>query len=67
MPCLEKLRRIKRDQTIPVVMSKREVEATFARMNGTTRLMAELIYGAGLRISECVTLHVKEATRIAPP
>jgi integron integrase len=60
MPCLEKLRKIKRYQTIPVVMSIREVEATLARMTGTTRLMAELMYGSGLRIGECMTLRVKD-------
>ena len=60
MPCLENLRRIKRHQTIPVVMSVREVQATFARMTGTTRPMAELIYGTGMRICECVTLRVKD-------
>jgi integrase len=60
MPCLEKLRKIKRYQTIPVVMSIREVEATSARMTGTTRLMAKLMYGAGLRIGECMTLRVKD-------
>ena len=52
MPNLEKLRKIKRYQTIPVVMSIREVEATLARMTGTTRLMAALIYGTGMRIGE---------------
>jgi len=43
-----------------VVMSQQEVQATFARMHGTTRLMAELIYGTGLRINECMTLRVKD-------
>jgi len=43
MPELNNLRRIKRHQTIPVVMSQQEVLATFARMHGTTRLMAEII------------------------
>jgi site-specific recombinase XerD len=60
MPCLEKLRRIKRYKPIPVVMSQREVEQTLVNMSGTTRLMAELMYGAGLRIGECVTLRVKD-------
>lgn len=60
MPDLDNLRRIKRHQTIPVVMSQREVESTLARMRGTTRLMAELIYGTGLRINECMTLRVKD-------
>ena len=60
MPDLDKLRRIRRHKTIPVVLSPREVEAIFARMNGTTRLMAELIYGTGLRVNECMTLRVKD-------
>ncbi len=60
MPDLDNLRRIKRYKTIPVVMSRQEVESTFKRMSGTTRLMAELIYGTGLRINECMTLRVKD-------
>ncbi|MFQ5356486.1 MAG: integron integrase [Mariprofundaceae bacterium] len=60
MPDPDKLRRIKRHKTIPVVMSRQEIEATLARMQGTTRLMAVLIYGTGLRINECMTLRVKD-------
>lgn len=60
MPDLDNLRRVKRYKTIPVVMSQQEVKATIERMNGTTRLMAELIYGTGLRINECMTLRVKD-------
>lgn len=60
MPDLDNLRRIKRYKTIPVVMSPNEVESTLSRMHGTTRLMAELIYGTGLRINECMTLRVKD-------
>jgi len=60
MPELKNLRRIKQRKTLPVVMSVREVEATFARMHGTTRLMAELIYGGGLRVNECMTLRIKD-------
>ena len=60
MPELAELRRIKRHQTIPVVMSIQEVQDTFSHMHGTTRLMAELIYGSGLRINECMTLRVKD-------
>jgi len=60
MPCLDKLRRVKRKHNVPVVMSVDEISAIFDRMRGTTRLMAELIYGTGMRISECVTLRVKD-------
>ncbi|MCG7961893.1 MAG: integron integrase, partial [Candidatus Thiodiazotropha taylori] len=60
LPDLENLRRIKHYKSIPVVMSKQEVEATFSRMCGTTRLMAELIYGTGMRVNECMTLRIKD-------
>ena len=60
MPDLDDLRRIKRYQTIPVVMSQNEVQSTLDLMSGTTRLMAELIYGTGLRINECMTLRIKD-------
>jgi len=60
MPDLQNLRRIKRYKTIPVVMSQNEVHKTFAQMQGTTKLMAELIYGSGLRITECMTLRIKD-------
>ena len=60
LPNLDKLRRFKRKQNIPVVMTMNEVNAVFERMQGTTRLMAELIYGTGLRISECMMLRIKD-------
>jgi len=60
MPCLEKLRRIKRYKSISVVMSQRELELTLANMDGTTRMMAEPMYGSGLCIGECAALRVKD-------
>ncbi|MCU7932803.1 MAG: tyrosine-type recombinase/integrase [Candidatus Thiodiazotropha sp. (ex Codakia rugifera)] len=60
MPDLNNLRRIKRYKTIPVVMSKQEAKATFSWMSSTTRLMAELIYGTGMRINECMILRFKD-------
>lgn len=60
LPDLDYLRRIKNYKSISVVMSKQEVEATFARMSGTRYLMSELVYGTGMRIIECMTLRVKD-------
>jgi site-specific recombinase XerD len=48
LPELDNLRRIKHYKSIPVVMSTQEVSAAFSWMSGTTRLMAELIYGSGM-------------------
>lgn len=54
------LQRVQRRQRVPVVLTIEEVGRALAKMTGTPRLMAELIYGAGLRVTECVTLRVKD-------
>ncbi len=45
---------------LPVVLTRDEVHRLFAHLNGTTRLMAGLLYGSGLRLMECVRLRVKD-------
>lgn len=40
-------------QHLPVVLGIPETVALLGAMEGTSRLMAELIYGGGLRVSEC--------------
>ncbi len=44
----------------PVVLSRRECERLFAALEGTPRLMAELMYGAALRLMELLRLRVKD-------
>ena len=52
--------RARRGKRLPVVMSVAETAALLAAMRGTPRLMAALIYGGGLRVSECCQLRVKD-------
>ncbi len=52
--------RAKRGHRLPVVLSAEEVKALLSHMEGTVRLMAELVYGGGLRVSECCKLRVKD-------
>lgn len=52
--------RARRSQRIPVVLSSCEVRLLLAQMRGTPRLMAELLYGSGLRLIECLRLRVKD-------
>jgi integron integrase len=52
--------RAKRPQRLPEVMTKEEVQALFAQMEGITALMAGLMYGGGLRLMECLRLRVKD-------
>ena len=45
-------------QRMPTVLSRAECQQLFAELEGTTRLMAELAYGAGLRLMELLRLRV---------
>lgn len=54
------LRRVQKRQRVPVVLSCEEVSQILEHLTGSNRLMAELMYGAGLRVGECVTLRVKD-------
>jgi site-specific recombinase XerD len=52
--------RAKRGERLPVVLSMPETAALLGAMSGTPRLMAALIYGGGLRVSECCELRIKD-------
>jgi len=45
---------------IPVVFTKEEVRSLMGQLNGTCWIMAMLLYGAGLRLRECLHLRVKD-------
>ena len=60
LPRLEGIVRAKKPQRLPVVLTPGEVRAILDRMEGTTKLMASLLYGSGLRLMECITLRIKD-------
>lgn len=60
LPWLENIRRAKRPQRLPVVLSRDEVARMLFEMSGVTWLMASLLYGSGMRLMECVRLRVKD-------
>ena len=45
---------------VPMVLSVREMRALLKELSPVPRLCAELMYGSGLRLSECVALRVKD-------
>ena len=47
-------------RTVPVVLSRPECQRLFDALDGTFRLMAELAYGAGLRLNELLHLRIKD-------
>ncbi len=52
--------RAKKPKRLPVVMTRDEVKAVLGQLSGDKWLMASLLYGAGLRLMECLRLRVQE-------
>ena len=44
----------------PVVLSRNEIQRLLAELNGKDRLMAQVMYGSGLRIIELLRLRIKD-------
>jgi len=60
LPWMESVVRAKRPQKVPVVLSHDEVARLLAMLDGQPWLMAALLYGAGIRLMECVRLRVQD-------
>ena len=52
--------RAKRGVKLPVVLSVEEVKRLFSHLSGKGLLVAQLLYGSGLRLMECARLRVKD-------
>ena len=52
--------RAKRERRIPVVFTQREARSVIAGLSNKYWLMGSLMYGAGLRVMECLRLRVKD-------
>ncbi len=57
---IDNVQRVKRPAKIPVVFTPEEARAVVDELFGQYRLMAELLYGSGLRLLECLRLRVKD-------
>jgi integron integrase len=57
---MEETARARRGKKLPEVLGKEEVKRFLALTEGTGGLMVRLLYGAGLRLQECLHLRVKE-------
>lgn len=60
LPWLDELVRARRPFRVPVVLTPEEVKHLLDHLTGTTRLIALLLYGSGLRLLECLQLRVKD-------
>jgi integron integrase len=60
LPWLDEVEKAKAPQRLPVVLTEAEVGRLLNRMDGTTGLIARLLYGTGMRVMEAVRLRVKD-------
>ena len=67
LPWLDDLVRARRPARLPVVLSRDEVRAVLAQLDGSPKRMATLLYGSGLRLLECCRLRVKPSLLRDPP
>ena len=56
----EELVRARQPKRVPVVLTRGEIAAVMARLEGTPRLVCQLLYGSGLRLLEPLQLRVKD-------
>ena len=54
------LERAPQTRRVPTVLTREEIGRLLGLMDGQGKLMAELMYGAGLRVMECARLRVKD-------
>jgi integron integrase len=57
---LDGIQRATRPPRLPVVLTRHEVERVLQQLTGTRWLIASLLYGAGVRVMECLRLRVKD-------
>ena len=60
LPWLDNVTRASQPKRLPVVLSRAEVRALLAQLEGTTWLVASLLYGSGLRLMEGLRIRVKD-------
>lgn len=57
---IEGIVRARKPKRLPVVLTREEIRKVLEQLHGTPRLMALLLYGAGLRVLECARLRIKD-------
>jgi integron integrase len=60
LPWLANVTRASRPKRLPIVLSAAEVRAVLSHLEGTSWLIANLLYGSGLRLMEAHRLRVKD-------
>jgi integron integrase len=60
LPAIDHIEYARHSRRVPVVFTRTEVKVILSKLAGTPHLVASLLYGAGLRLNECLHLRVKD-------
>ena len=60
VPNLDKLKRAKQPKRLPVILTREEIKKLLTYIDGVEHLVISLLYGTGMRISEGLSLRVKD-------
>jgi len=57
---IDNIKWAKRPKRLPVVFSEAEIRKIMLLLEGVHKLVAKIMYGSGLRLSECVSLRIQD-------
>ena len=60
LPWIELVTRAKSPKRVPIVFTREEVRSILLQLDGTKWLIASMLYGTGMRLSECLQVRVKD-------
>jgi integrase len=60
LPWLDESTRPTEPVRVPVVLTPQEVDSVLSQMDGVYGLIARLLYGTGMRLTECAQLRIKD-------
>ncbi len=60
LPVIADIVRARTPPRLPVVLTRAEVRSLLAQLSGVPWLVAAILYGAGLRLHECLELRIKD-------
>ncbi len=60
LEALGPLPRAKQPERLPVVLTREEVHRVLVELDGVARLIGVVLYGSGMRLTECLTLRLKD-------
>ncbi len=60
LPRIQNAPRARQPERLPVILTRSEVRAVLAQVDGPHHLILSLLYGTGMRLSECLSLRVKD-------